>query len=183
MSGRCIIRQQFTHLNNLLYNLASWAHSGKDSGVAPQLKGARWFSYDELKKCSNGFSESNEIGSGGYGKVKKQNSSLWSTCLNFASSCFFVITFAFSRFRGACFLMDKQQQSKELNKDQCRVGQSSRLKLSYSLVSITKILLALWAFVLSKEDKCWFMNLCLMELLGKACQVISLCSIQSKWQM
>jgi serine/threonine protein kinase len=48
---------------------ASWAQSGKDSGGAPQLKGARWFSYDELKKCTNGFSESNEIGSGGYGKV------------------------------------------------------------------------------------------------------------------
>ncbi|KAG4938885.1 hypothetical protein JHK86_045026 [Glycine max] len=48
---------------------ASWAPSGKDSGGAPQLKGARWFSYDELKKCSNNFSESNEIGFGGYGKV------------------------------------------------------------------------------------------------------------------
>ncbi|XP_031272527.1 probable leucine-rich repeat receptor-like protein kinase At5g49770 [Pistacia vera] len=48
---------------------ASWAPSGKDSGGAPQLKGARWFSYDELKKCTSNFSESNEIGSGGYGKV------------------------------------------------------------------------------------------------------------------
>ncbi|XP_075513609.1 leucine-rich repeat receptor protein kinase HPCA1-like isoform X2 [Primulina tabacum] len=42
---------------------------GEDSGGAPQLKGARWFSYDELRKCTNNFSESNEIGSGGYGKV------------------------------------------------------------------------------------------------------------------
>ncbi|XP_065851732.1 leucine-rich repeat receptor protein kinase HPCA1 isoform X2 [Euphorbia lathyris] len=48
---------------------ASWAPSGKDSGGAPQLKGARWFSYDELKKCTNSFSDNNEIGSGGYGKV------------------------------------------------------------------------------------------------------------------
>ncbi|KAK6144945.1 hypothetical protein DH2020_021765 [Rehmannia glutinosa] len=48
---------------------ASWAPSGKDSGGAPQLKGARWFSYDELKKCTNNFSQSNQIGSGGYGKV------------------------------------------------------------------------------------------------------------------
>jgi len=48
---------------------ASWAPSGKDSGGAPQLKGARWFSYDELKKSTNNFSETNEIGSGGYGKV------------------------------------------------------------------------------------------------------------------
>ncbi|XP_022157310.1 probable leucine-rich repeat receptor-like protein kinase At5g49770 [Momordica charantia] len=48
---------------------ASWAPSGNDSGGAPQLKGARWFSYDELKKCTNNFSISNEIGSGGYGKV------------------------------------------------------------------------------------------------------------------
>ncbi|CAN6581730.1 unnamed protein product [Malus baccata var. baccata] len=48
---------------------ASWVPSGNDSGGAPQLKGARWFSYDELKKCTNNFSDSNEIGSGGYGKV------------------------------------------------------------------------------------------------------------------
>ncbi|KAB2040959.1 hypothetical protein ES319_D02G117200v1 [Gossypium barbadense] len=50
---------------------ASWAPSGKDSGGAPQLKGARWFSYDELKKCTNNFSESNELGYGGFGKVYK----------------------------------------------------------------------------------------------------------------
>lgn len=56
----------------LLYLSASWAPSGKDSGGAPQLKGARWFSYEELKKCTNNFSDSNEIGSGGYGKVKIQ---------------------------------------------------------------------------------------------------------------
>ncbi|XP_050940254.1 leucine-rich repeat receptor protein kinase HPCA1 isoform X2 [Cucumis melo] len=48
---------------------ASWAPSGNDSGGAPQLKGARWFSYDELKKCTNNFSMGNEVGSGGYGKV------------------------------------------------------------------------------------------------------------------
>ncbi|BAT75254.1 hypothetical protein LR48_Vigan01g164800 [Vigna angularis] len=50
---------------------ASWAPTGKDSGGAPQLKGARWFSYDDLKKCTSNFSENNEIGSGGYGKVYK----------------------------------------------------------------------------------------------------------------
>ncbi|XP_012573816.1 leucine-rich repeat receptor protein kinase HPCA1-like isoform X2 [Cicer arietinum] len=50
---------------------ASWAPSGKDSGGAPQLKGARWFSYDELKKGTNNFSGSNELGFGGYGKVYK----------------------------------------------------------------------------------------------------------------
>ncbi|XP_048493695.1 leucine-rich repeat receptor protein kinase HPCA1 isoform X2 [Beta vulgaris subsp. vulgaris] len=50
----------------------SWGSSGNlDSGSAPQLKGARWFSYDELKKCTTSFSERNQIGSGGYGKVYK----------------------------------------------------------------------------------------------------------------
>lgn len=48
---------------------ASWASSGKDGSGAPQLKGARWFSYDELKKSTSNFSEANQIGSGGYGKV------------------------------------------------------------------------------------------------------------------
>ncbi|KAI7748743.1 hypothetical protein M8C21_020211, partial [Ambrosia artemisiifolia] len=49
----------------------SWAPSTKDNGGAPQLKGARWFSYDELKKSTNNFSETNLIGSGGYGNVYK----------------------------------------------------------------------------------------------------------------
>lgn len=35
----------------------------------PQLKGARGFSFGELKKYTNDFSTENEIGSGGYGKV------------------------------------------------------------------------------------------------------------------
>ncbi|KAG0467452.1 hypothetical protein HPP92_019032 [Vanilla planifolia] len=50
---------------------ASWLSHGKDGDGAPQLKGARLFSFDELKKCTNNFSEANEIGSGGYGKVYK----------------------------------------------------------------------------------------------------------------
>ncbi|XP_054800898.1 LOW QUALITY PROTEIN: leucine-rich repeat receptor protein kinase HPCA1-like [Prosopis cineraria] len=41
----------------------------KNTGKAPQLKGARWFSLEELKKYSNNFSEDNTVGSGGYGKV------------------------------------------------------------------------------------------------------------------
>ncbi|KAJ1285944.1 hypothetical protein BS78_03G315800, partial [Paspalum vaginatum] len=48
---------------------ASWGIAKKDSGGAPQLKGARFFSFDELKSCTNNFAENNEIGSGGYGKV------------------------------------------------------------------------------------------------------------------
>ncbi|GJN17361.1 hypothetical protein PR202_gb04420 [Eleusine coracana subsp. coracana] len=47
---------------------ASWGAGGKDNGDAPQLKGARYFSFDELKKCTSNFSQIYEIGSGGYGK-------------------------------------------------------------------------------------------------------------------
>ncbi|KAA8536661.1 hypothetical protein F0562_029139 [Nyssa sinensis] len=47
---------------------ASW-DSTKGSGDVPQLKGARCFSFEELKKFTNNFSEANDIGSGGYGKV------------------------------------------------------------------------------------------------------------------
>ncbi|MCD9639307.1 hypothetical protein HAX54_023737, partial [Datura stramonium] len=47
---------------------ATW-DSIKDSGGVPQLKGVKCFSFEELKKYTNNFSESNYIGSGGYGKV------------------------------------------------------------------------------------------------------------------
>jgi hypothetical protein len=45
----------------------------KDSGGAPQLKGARFFSFEELKSCTENFSDRYEIGAGGYGKVTIQN--------------------------------------------------------------------------------------------------------------
>ncbi|CAL9065167.1 unnamed protein product [Musa banksii] len=48
---------------------ATWGSGGKYDGSAPQLKGTRWFPFDEIKKCTNNFSDANEIGSGGYGKV------------------------------------------------------------------------------------------------------------------
>ncbi|GLU06081.1 hypothetical protein SLE2022_231440 [Rubroshorea leprosula] len=41
----------------------------KSSGSIPQLKGARCFSFEELKKYTNNFSEANDIGFGAYGKV------------------------------------------------------------------------------------------------------------------
>ncbi|KAK9056039.1 hypothetical protein SSX86_027126 [Deinandra increscens subsp. villosa] len=56
---------------SLSKTFGSWAPSTKDNGGAPQLKGARWFSYDELKKSTNNFAEINLIGTGGYGKVYK----------------------------------------------------------------------------------------------------------------
>ncbi|GMY05130.1 leucine-rich repeat receptor protein kinase HPCA1-like isoform X1, partial [Fagus crenata] len=47
---------------------ACWDPNSGSGGV-PQLKGARCFSFEELKKYTNKFSEANFIGSGGYGKV------------------------------------------------------------------------------------------------------------------
>ncbi|XP_078149896.1 leucine-rich repeat receptor protein kinase HPCA1-like [Carex rostrata] len=48
---------------------ASWGSSGKDDGTAPQLKSAKCFSFEELRKCTGNFSDNNQIGAGGYGKV------------------------------------------------------------------------------------------------------------------
>ncbi|XP_078148859.1 leucine-rich repeat receptor protein kinase HPCA1-like [Carex rostrata] len=47
----------------------SWGSGGKDDGTAPQLRGTKCFSSEELKKCTGNFSDKNEIGAGGYGKV------------------------------------------------------------------------------------------------------------------
>ncbi|KAL8554992.1 hypothetical protein ACS0TY_002976 [Phlomoides rotata] len=47
---------------------ASW-DPNSDSGGVPQLKEVKSFSFEEIKKCTNNFSETNGVGSGGYGKV------------------------------------------------------------------------------------------------------------------
>lgn len=52
----------------ILILAASW-DPNSDSGGVPQLTGARSFSFEEIKKCTNNFSTNNDIGSGGYGKV------------------------------------------------------------------------------------------------------------------
>lgn len=52
----------------LLHVAAKWDTS-KSSIDAPQLMGAKAFTFDELKKCTNNFSEANDVGGGGYGKV------------------------------------------------------------------------------------------------------------------
>ena len=46
----------------------SWDSHGT-WGEVPRLKGARFFTLEELQKSTNNFSEANVVGSGGYGKV------------------------------------------------------------------------------------------------------------------
>ena len=55
-------------LTNTFQNAVSWDSHGL-SGDIPALKGARFFTFEELQICTNNFSEGNSIGSGGYGKV------------------------------------------------------------------------------------------------------------------
>ncbi|XP_051146447.1 leucine-rich repeat receptor protein kinase HPCA1-like isoform X2 [Andrographis paniculata] len=47
---------------------ALWDPKANTGGV-PQLKGAKSFTFDELKQSTNNFSASNDIGKGGYGTV------------------------------------------------------------------------------------------------------------------
>ncbi|WOK95897.1 putative leucine-rich repeat receptor-like protein kinase [Canna indica] len=56
---------------NLNNPFASWGSAGDQDGSAPQIKLAKYFSLDEIRKFTNGFSKDNEIGAGGYGKVYK----------------------------------------------------------------------------------------------------------------
>lgn len=114
---------------------ASWDASSQSGGV-PQLKGARCFSFEEMKKCTNNFSESNNIGSGGYGKVQ-----------------FFVIlvvvkTFDYIYMTGCIvfrciegfFPVDNWLPLKELSKGRRRVVWSSKQRSSCSQGFITKML-------------------------------------------
>ncbi|KAJ1700468.1 hypothetical protein LUZ63_000247 [Rhynchospora breviuscula] len=48
-----------------------WHSGNKGDAAAPQVSGARYFSFEELKQCTNSFSENNKIGVGSYGKVYK----------------------------------------------------------------------------------------------------------------
>ncbi|XP_018476193.1 leucine-rich repeat receptor protein kinase HPCA1 isoform X2 [Raphanus sativus] len=47
---------------------AKW-NTSKSSTDAPQLMGAKAFTFEELKKCTEKFSEANDVGGGGFGKV------------------------------------------------------------------------------------------------------------------
>jgi len=62
-------KQRATEITGRTDPFVSWGVSQKGSGAAPQLKGARFFSLEELKNGTNNFSD--EIGSGGYGNVYK----------------------------------------------------------------------------------------------------------------
>ncbi|KAL1335859.1 hypothetical protein HN51_030306 [Arachis hypogaea] len=66
--GMYALRQKRRAERSELNPFANWEQN-PNSGAAPQLKGARWFSFEDLRKYTNNFSESNTIGSGGYGKV------------------------------------------------------------------------------------------------------------------
>ncbi|KAL0793896.1 hypothetical protein Bca101_065273 [Brassica carinata] len=49
---------------------AKWNKS-TSSIDAPQLMGAKAFTFEELRKCTDNFSEANDVGGGGYGQVYK----------------------------------------------------------------------------------------------------------------
>ncbi|KAF8658024.1 hypothetical protein HU200_059486 [Digitaria exilis] len=50
-------------------SFVSWDMKSTSASTIPQLRGARTFTFDELRKITNNFSEANDIGNGGYGKV------------------------------------------------------------------------------------------------------------------
>jgi len=48
--------------------VAKW-DAGKNEMDAPQLMGTKAFTFEELSKCTNNFSDANDVGGGGYGQV------------------------------------------------------------------------------------------------------------------
>ena len=51
-----------------MFLAATWNKS-TSSVDAPQLMGAKAFTFEELRKCTDNFSPANDVGGGGYGKV------------------------------------------------------------------------------------------------------------------
>ncbi|KAF2310020.1 hypothetical protein GH714_006271 [Hevea brasiliensis] len=60
-------RRKVERASQLRDPFASWDNNGK-SGSGPQITGLRCFSFEEIKKSTNNFSDANIIGTGGYGK-------------------------------------------------------------------------------------------------------------------
>nr|CAD1836956.1 unnamed protein product [Ananas comosus var. bracteatus] len=62
-------RKEAKKAKELSQPFGSWDRSNSSNSIPPQLRGPRVFTFDDLKKFTNNFSEDNSIGSGGYGKV------------------------------------------------------------------------------------------------------------------
>ena len=56
--------------DQIMHCAASWG-GGVEDGAAPKIQGAKFFSFSEIRKATDNFSDANEIGVGGYGKVLK----------------------------------------------------------------------------------------------------------------
>ncbi|CAL4896521.1 unnamed protein product [Urochloa decumbens] len=67
----CIARRKRTPkgTEDRSQSFVSWDMKSTSASTVPQLRGARMFSFEELRKITNNFSEANDIGNGGYGKV------------------------------------------------------------------------------------------------------------------
>lgn len=63
-------KRRAQRMEHMAQPFANWGGVGGEKDVAaPQIAGARWFSFAEVKKATNNFAAENEIGEGGYGKV------------------------------------------------------------------------------------------------------------------
>jgi len=52
----------------VIFNAVKWEQKN-NSRASSQLKGVRWFSFDEMRKYTNNLAEASAIGSGGYAQV------------------------------------------------------------------------------------------------------------------
>ncbi|KAJ0009682.1 hypothetical protein Pint_33996 [Pistacia integerrima] len=97
--SKCYAEKNSPNIGNIIgVKVASWDLN--DPTSCPRINGVRCFSFEELKKCTNNFSNTNILGSGGF----RQNCTLKDILLGIRLSWIWRLRIALDSVRGLAYL-------------------------------------------------------------------------------